>query len=68
MQKVNFQNAFIAIKEDLTIRMGQLNAEMLEPIHDKGYTEICKKQGEKQAIKRELEFIRFLIEKMNKDL
>ncbi len=64
MTKVRIQDAFTDIKDDLVMRLGEISAQVLEPIDVKGFTEICHLEGEKRAMKRELEFLRATVEKM----
>lgn len=60
------QKELISVKETLYQHYLELEIQVLEPIDAKGFTEICKLEGEKRAIRREMDFLRQIIDTIQK--
>lgn len=54
--------ALFELKEILYSHLLTTQEMICRPIDAKGFTEICKQEGEKRALKQELEFLRDLLD------
>lgn len=64
----NFQKELVSVKETLYQHYLELEIQVLEPIDVKGFTEICKLEGEKRAMRREMDFLRQVIDTVQKSV